>query len=201
MREQAWKEVCQVTGGKFDVNECKAKWGNIKTAYQKVRAKMHSTKSGQAAVKKTPHWPYWNAMQFLHRKESTVNTTSESNHSLPGAAINDEVESTMSVIESGPESESPCLSATNDGRAKRKRKMRNAPSTVTSLTSRTMERALEIMEKTNDDDEWQIIGNYLAGQLRSLAVHSLEKAQRIHRKITRLVLDAWDEEDLNQVCC
>ncbi|XP_005181880.2 uncharacterized protein LOC109613149 [Musca domestica] len=76
-REQAWREIEKMCTG-HTVEDCKAKWCNIKTAFQNVKKKLKS-KSGQGAENTIPHWPHWSAMQFYNdhsvsKMSSTVST-------------------------------------------------------------------------------------------------------------------------------
>lgn len=76
IREAAWRSVAAEIGR--DVNDCKAKWKNLRTTQRKTKKNLE-TKSGQATENRQPTWEFWNAMMFVNANESANNTMSESN--------------------------------------------------------------------------------------------------------------------------
>lgn len=55
-----------------------------------------------------------------------------------------------------------------------------------------IQRAIAVLEKKDDVDEWQKFGDYMASELRKMAVTHKETANQTKRKLARDLLDAWD---------
>ncbi|KNC24364.1 hypothetical protein FF38_04613 [Lucilia cuprina] len=88
-REQAWRDIKENCPG-HTVEDCKAKWANVKTAFQNVKKK-NKAKSGQGAENIQPHWPHWTAMQFYNQhytsKSSSSVSTLDVEETQPGCSI------------------------------------------------------------------------------------------------------------------
>lgn len=201
-RESAWQIIDDEMGG-LGIAELKAKWTSVSTTYRSVKAKMSAQKSGQGA--KTPvHWEFWSDMQFMNKNESANNTVSESNldfatfaASEMGSILEDENASNSSIIPSSASttvSMPTSLAAAGSGVAQRKRKASTpSPSPLPFANKEQLiKRAIAVLEKKDEDDEWQKFGDYMASELRKMAITHSETANQTKRKLARGLLDAWE---------
>lgn len=79
-KEAVWVQVAEVVSA--HVNECKAKWGNLRTTFNSNLAKYRSKKSGQGADDSyTVTWKFFKAMLFL--EASKVGQSTQSITSMP----------------------------------------------------------------------------------------------------------------------
>lgn len=173
-REQAWDAIRELFRSNHSTGGCKIKWCNLKISYNKVKNKILKSKSGQGAKSNLPHWEFWSDMQFVVSNESANNTITESNLDFQTF---DESANAASVA------------ATGTGVAVRKRKPQTTP-----LVDKTMKRAMDVLN-SEEDDEWQILGNYLASQLRRIYAENLRIANRIHRSVSKSILEGLEELD------
>lgn len=70
-------------------------------------------------------------------------------------------------------------------------------STRSSATAAAVQRAINVLDnlESSTDDEWQIMGNYLASLARKVAKMDATAADRLNRKLTKTALDFLDEFD------
>lgn len=140
-------------------------------------------------------------MNFLTQKEAITNTVSVSTldsidfeSKSQGDGEGDNV--LTSTPNQRPLSCPPV--ASGSGVAARKRKVSTASESSTTQTSKLIERAMKTLDSLPPDDEWQIMGNYLASHARNIAKTDHAAADRLHRKLTKAVLDYLDELDASQ---
>lgn len=188
-REAAWRDIVEEFQNRYSNTECKAKWINIKNAYSNVKSKIKSTKSGQG-TETPPSWTYWNDMRFLIEKESVTNTVSVSTLDSIHIECN-ELEEVLEMSQKNQPLNSP-PAASGSGIPSRKRKVSCAP--VTS-TADLIEKANKTLESLSADDEFQVMGAYLASHVRNIARTNRVAADRLHRKLIKTVLDCLDDMD------
>lgn len=58
---------------------------------------------------------------------------------------------------------------------------------------------MDAFEKKSDDDEWQVIANYWALQLRNIALGDPACARRTHLAVSKLILEAALTAETQQV--
>lgn len=155
---------------------------------------MEQTKSGQATDIKE-RWAYWDDMNFLTQKDAVTNTISTSNFDFPNRFDEDN----NSIFSDATTTSFPSTIASGSGIAERKRKSQSARSSVTSTegNSTAVQRAINTLSnlENSSDDEWTIMGNYLASLARTVAKTNSAAADRLNRKLTRIALDLMDECD------
>lgn len=79
-KSDAWREVAEALDGKYDWEECKAKWGNLRISFKTNLAKARKTKSGQGTAElNTVHWRFFRAMYFIESADAEQSTPSTSN--------------------------------------------------------------------------------------------------------------------------
>lgn len=164
-REQAWRKIAEKCPG-HAVEECKAKWANIKTAFLNVKKKM-TTKSGQGAENTQPHWPHWTAMQFYHSHDSAKSRSS------------------VSTLEDDSPPTTSCISL-----SAKTRKLPEEKSGDADL----MQRAVKYLE-TDEEDNWHAIGMYLASQLRQIAKTNKKAANKLHLQLVKTTMEAIVEAE------
>lgn len=192
-RGAAWCAIVDELKNRFSETECKAKWINIKNAYTNAKCRMLHTKSGQG-TETQPTWKYWHDMNFLTKKEALTNIASVSTLDLAAIETGDsELPNTPSQR---PLSCPPAASGT--GIANRRRKVSTASESSTTQTSKLIEQAMKSLDSLPPDDEWQIMGNYLASHARSIASTDRVAADHLHRKLVKTVLDYLDELDASK---
>lgn len=193
-RAAAWCAIVEDLKNRFNETECKAKWINIKNAYSNAKSKMLHTKSGQA-TETQPTWTYWHDMSFLTKKEALTNTVSVS--TLDFAAIDTTGDSEMSATPSQRPLSCP-PAASGSGIANRRRKLSSTSESSTTQSSKLIEQAMKTLDSLPPDDEWQIMGNYLASHARSIASKDRVAADHLHRKLIKTVLDYLDDLEASQ---
>lgn len=194
-RNASWDTIVLQLENRFDVVECKGKWVNTRNAYYVAKKNMEQMKSGQATEIKE-RWAYSDDMNFLTKKDAVTNTTSASNFVLPIDDDNNSLASIATTISF------QSTTASGSGIAERKRKSQSTHSSVTSTEGRStaVQRAintLSILESTTDD-EWTVMGNYLASLTRTVAKTDAVAADRLNRRLTRVALEFMDEFDQAQ---
>lgn len=78
-KSDAWREVAEVLEGKFEWEECKAKWSNLQISFNTNLAKSRKTKSGQGTTDNTVQWRFFKAMYFIAANDARQSTASTSN--------------------------------------------------------------------------------------------------------------------------
>ncbi|XP_050330008.1 uncharacterized protein LOC126759318 [Bactrocera neohumeralis] len=170
-RDKAWNDIVE----KFptqEVDGCKAKWANIKTAFSNVKKKM-TTKSGQAAGKALPHWPFWSAMQFYCLHDRCKSSSS------------------VSTLDVDADVTPPPTAARSDTKSK-------PSATDESVTTDAMETAIQFLNK--EEDHWHGVGMYLALQMRELSKRNKRAATKLHAELIQVAMNAvlqQDEENLS----
>lgn len=80
-KETVWEEVAAAVSAQ--VNDCKAKWGNLRTTFNSNLAKYRKKKSGQSADDSfTVSWKFFKAMMFLEASKVSQSTQSTSSMQL-----------------------------------------------------------------------------------------------------------------------
>lgn len=197
-REKAW-EIIGVELGGVCADQLKAKWTSVSTQYRNHKKKLNDEKSGQGA-KQPVYWEFWSEMQFMNKHEAISNTVTDSNLSFSVFAASqlEEIESEETVagnLNATSTSSIPQpLPATASGIAQRKRKV--CTPTPSGNKEMLMQRAISVLEKKDDEDEWQIFGDYIASEMRRMSITSTDFANVTKRKIARHMLSAWDDIDV-----
>lgn len=165
-RDSAWRNIAESFGSR-NVEECKAKWANIKTAYNSVKKKVTSTKSGQGVSEK-PHWPFWSAMSFYFRHDCAKTTESVTN-----IEHEDSLHSSASNTAGGSlPKDRPALSSNQ----------------ATKTPDELLKCAVELLNN-NTEDQWTAFGTYLATQLRIIEERNKELANNLHVNILKQVME------------
>ncbi|XP_037822876.1 uncharacterized protein LOC119612766 [Lucilia sericata] len=169
-REQAWRDIKENCPG-HTVEDCKAKWANVKTAFQNVKKK-NKAKSGQGAENIQPHWPHWTAMQFYNQhytsKSSSSVSTLDVEETQPGCSMSQNV--------SLPETANSSL-----------------PDTANIKKTDMLQRAIKCLEA--EEDNWYTIGMYLASQMREIAKKNKKAANKLHLQLVKTVMEATLEAE------
>lgn len=80
-KTSAWEEVSQMVG--MEIDECKAKFANLRISFKTNVAKMRATKSGQGAADVNQiHWRFFKSMMFIEANDAKQSTASKSNYFL-----------------------------------------------------------------------------------------------------------------------
>lgn len=80
-KEIVWQEVADAIPA--ELNDCKGKWGNLRTTFNTNLAKLRQRKSGQGADETaTISWKFFNAMMFMETTRINQSTSSTSSMEL-----------------------------------------------------------------------------------------------------------------------
>lgn len=165
-RENAWRDVATKCLG-HDVDECKAKWANVKSAYNNTKKKSMA-KSGQGASSSIPHWPFWTAMQFYHNHAREKTTSS------------------VSSLDFECESRDTC----NNSPFQQNISQCSAVADVQKTTpERALQQALALLQN-DKEDKWHNFGMYLASQMREIEEKNKNVAKKLHITIMKNTTDA-----------
>lgn len=161
LKDNAWRQV-QKSIIVHSIDECKAKWSNIKISYNNIKKKF-TTKSGHGA-KEQPHWPFWSAMKFYFNHDCAKTRTSETNLRLESEVdiSNDETQ-TLDFIE-------------------------NARPSKTTSPDDILVSAIKMLEEK--DDKWTVFGHYMAVQMRDISAKDEQTANELHADIIKKTMDA-----------
>lgn len=179
-RYQAWRYINKKLGKRYGAVQCKAKWNSVKITFNKNKLKTQC----QGAKPHTPHWEFWADMQFIFENESTNHTISESN-----VDFDLETDSSTAASTSRSTGATGTSVANGEHRIELPTAQRPAP-----IVDTAVKRAVDVLDAAGDD-EWQIFGNYLASQLRRFNKCNPRIANRIHRAVSRCILDGLEELD------
>ncbi|XP_017466294.1 PREDICTED: uncharacterized protein LOC108359127 [Rhagoletis zephyria] len=159
-KDDAWKQI-QEKIVVHSMDECKAKWSNIKISYNNIKKK-YATKSGQGAIEK-PHWPFWSAMKFYYNHDRAKTTTSESNLRLDSEVdISNDDTQTSSVNE-------------------------NASTSSNKSPDDILVSAIKMLEQK--DDKWTVFGQYMAMQMRDISAQDEQTANELHAEIIKKTME------------
>lgn len=161
-KDDAWREV-QRSIIVHSVDECKAKWNNIKISYNSIKKK-YATKSGQGVSEK-PQWPFWSAMKFYYNHDCAKSRTTESNLRLDSCEVDLSNDGTQTSTFSG---------ITKPSKDK-------SPDDI--LVS-----AIKMLEEK--DDKWTVFGQYMAMQMREISSKDEQTANELHADIIKRTMDA-----------
>ncbi|XP_049306208.1 uncharacterized protein LOC125776711 [Bactrocera dorsalis] len=169
-RENAWREVAANCHGR-SVDECKAKWANVKTAYNNTKNKLQA-KSGQSASSSQPHWQFWTAMQFYHNHDKEKTTSSVSNISPDSESLPNTHFQPINM-QSNASTSSPADAATN------------SPEDI-------LKRATDLLY-AEKEDKWYSFGMYIASQMREMNAKNEKAAKKLEINIMKCTIDALSE--------
>lgn len=80
-KDTVWQQVADVISA--SVNDCKGKWGNLRTTFNTNLSKYRKTKSGQGTDESCPiTWKFFKAMMFLEASKVSQSTQSTSSMTL-----------------------------------------------------------------------------------------------------------------------
>lgn len=80
-KETVWEQVADTVSS--TVNDCKAKWGNLRTTFNNNLTKYRAKKSGQGAEESyTVAWKFFTSMMFLEASKVSQSTQSTSSMEL-----------------------------------------------------------------------------------------------------------------------
>lgn len=149
LRDSAWRNIVMQFGDRYTVNDCKAKWTNVKTAYQRTRTNYLKTTSGQATSGALPHWPYWSAMQFVGTNEATNTISSDASFTFTADQSSRETKINDSSSQAS-------MQPSGSGVAQRRRKL-----PLKSIAEKSLERATQVFySNLSNMINWLI--NYLS---------------------------------------
>lgn len=198
-RESAWNVIFKELDMRYGINECKAKWTNLKTTYRFKKNAMMALKSGQGTE---PVWIFWNDMQFVTESESANYTIFESKFNV-GALANAEFDGYFSESASATTSRSTSrevdfhfidINACGSGIAEHKRGQVAPTPAYDELKNVNMQRALNILDNTVDDD-WTCVGTLVGNELRDLAKKNSVIASRAKRNVLQVLCEFGEKVD------
>lgn len=142
LRDSAWRSVVKQFGDRYTANDCKAKWTNVKTAYQRTKANYFKTTSGQGTSGALPQWPYWSAMQFVGTNEAANTITSDASFTFTA----DQSSSDTVMDDSLSQTNMPKnLQPYGSGISQRRRKLPlKSDSSLSSIAEKSLERATKV---------------------------------------------------------
>lgn len=80
-KDTVWQQVADIVSA--SVNDCKGKWGNLRTTFNSNLSKYRKTKSGQGTDESCPiTWKFFKAMMFLEANKVSQSTQSTSSMTL-----------------------------------------------------------------------------------------------------------------------
>lgn len=221
-KTDAWLEVAEVLEGKFEWEECKAKWSNLRISFNTNLAKSRKTKSGQGTADNTVQWRFFKAMYFIANNDARQSTASTSNliivslkfiltlngiiytfltqpvqpaNEFDNGNDNDNAVDNLSCTSMGSTGTSSTVAV---GHRKQRKKVAPAHTASSNEPQQTFgkDAAMHAFSMLSQNDDFTIFGEFIAAELRRLPSMT---AQTLKRKLNRTLLDFVDtHEQVNE---
>lgn len=176
-RVASWCQIGVDLDNRFSENELKAKWCNVKNTFTSNNLKLQQNRSVPPTWK---HWPEMNKFLASSSESQTNNVSVSKKIKLDKVIVRPPIRkrnppATSTDDDDAMFDESPIPNPT-------RKRYRQAKSTL-----------MESMPRT--DDEWQIMGNYLATSVRNIAAKNRKAADRLNRTLMKTLMDFLDSLD------